>query len=327
MLSVIITTKDRKKILSETMNLVLSDKTDRSGVKQFIIVNDGDDDLSEFEQNDSVVVVKNKGRGLAAGRNTGAELAQSELILFLDDDILIHGDHFDRHNKLHQKFPNSLASANRFYPDELIKIAEKTSFGRYKLKHEYNWLDGCELKRIAPEEPYFWASILAGFSCSMPKQIWKDLGGFNETFPYAGCEDNEFYTRAKKHGATLIFDEANVCYHNELDNFTLKKWISRQARGIKGAIIMCELHPEGKAHPTYYLHEPIRESDSPELLRMKQKKIFLAKPGVLHTFYGIIKVGEFLHLPDKLLYRMYNAVWIGESKRSFMDAFYERGHR
>lgn len=327
MLTVITTTKDRKNVLSETMKVLLSDKVDKRKVDQFIIVNDGSEDLSEFNQEDLVTVVKNKGTGVAAGRNTGAALAKSELILFLDDDILVQPDHLNKHVELHQRFPNAIASANRFYPESLIEIAQKSPFGRYKLKYEYNWLKGSELTRLSDDSDYFLSAILAGFSCSMPRKMWEDLGGFNETFPYAGCEDNEFYVRAKKNGAKLIFDASNICYHNELDNFTLGKWIARQSRGVKGAIIMCELHPEGKSHPTYYLHEPIRKTDKPELQRMKRKKVLLSKPFVLRSVYTLIGIGEFVKLPDVLLFRMYNAVWIGETKRSFMEVYYERGHR
>ncbi len=326
MLSVIIATKDRKNVLSETMKLLLSADTDMTNVSQLIIVNDGSDDLTEYEQYEKVIVVKNKGRGVASGRNTGAELATAPYLLFFDDDILIERNHFNKHLEVHRRFPDALVTANRFYPEHLIREAEKTPFGRYKLKNEYNWLVGCELTRIDADLPYFWSSTLAGFSCSMPKRIWQELAGFNESFPYAGCEDNEFYVRAKKSGAKLIFDESNTCYHNELDNFTLKRWVTRQATGIKGAIIICEIHPEGKEHPTYYLNEPLKGNETKEIRKMKRKKIILSRGVVLQLFYTLTKAGEFLKFPDSILYRFYNAIWVGETKNSFMQAYRDRGH-
>lgn len=321
MLSVVITTKDRKDLLNQTIDEIFKSSNNNS-IGEIIIVNDGSDDLNHLKNYSRIIkIIKNKGKGLASGRNTGAQISTFPILLFYDDDILPSKNHFERHLEIQTKYPNSIVTANRFYPDSIIFEAKKTSFGRYKLKYEYNWIDGCEPKDLDRQDGIYTANSLAGFSCCMPKFIWQSLNGYNETFPHAGCEDNEFFVRAKEKGYHLIFDENNHCWHNEMDNFTLKNWISRQARGIKGAIIIATIHPDGKKHPTYYLNTPIKANDSSRVKKIKRKRTFLSNKSIILLMYFIIDVLEFIKVPDSLLFRLYNAVWLGETKRSFMEEY------
>lgn len=325
MLSVIITTKDRVSLLEHTLKLVKEIPRLNEVVLEIIIVNDGSADLTSLASQYQCAIIKNKSHGLAAGRNTGASIAKANYLLFYDDDILPTTSHFMRHLEVQKNNPGSIVTANRFYPSELIKLAEKKPFGRYKLKHEYNWLEGCNLRPVENNNGLYYSDGAAGFSCCMPKSIWLDLGGFNENFQYAGCEDNEFFYRARQKGYHVIFDETNTCYHNELDNFELKRWLHRQATGIKGAVVITNIHPEGKLHPTYYLNTPISNEDSPEIKRIKKKRTALSRQGNLNMILFLTRLGEAIHLPDKILFRLYNAAWLGTTKKSFMEAYQSIG--
>jgi glycosyltransferase involved in cell wall biosynthesis len=159
MLSVLITTKGRKSLLAQTLNAVFHQTNHREAVAEVIIINDGDDDFSDLAAQYPVSVYKNRGRGLAAGRNTGAFYATTNNLLFYDDDILPTPDHFVRHLEIRNKFPQALITGNRFYPQQIIEEARKTPFGRYKLNHEYNWLEGCDLKKIEGEEGLFYSIL------------------------------------------------------------------------------------------------------------------------------------------------------------------------
>lgn len=323
-LSILISTKNRERILLETLSAIEQNTNLKSLDHEIIVTNDGED-FKEFKpelfKQLRIKAVKNKGKGLAAGRNNGVAHSNGEVILFYDDDILPEPDHFLRHLSAHRQFDKLIITANRFYPKELIKNAERFPFGRYKLQYEYNWLTGLNLHPFERNTELQVADTLAGFSCSMRRSSFEAIGQFNESFPAAGCEDNEFFYRAKKNGFTLIFDEKNICYHNELDNFNLKGWLNRQSSGIKGAVILCNIYPEGKLHPTYYLNTPILLSDKTSINLTKLKRAFLSINWVKTIILAMIQISEKLKLSDKFLFRMYNAAWLGHTKASFMQAF------
>lgn len=321
MISIVISTKNRKELLKTTLEAIATTPDLNNIIKEIIIINDGDDDLTDLAKLHQATLLKNRKSGLASGRNTGASNATAEFVLFYDDDILPSPHHFKRQLEVQKKHPNSIVTANRFYPEELINIASKKPFGRYKLKHEYNWVEGLDLQKANNEDGLFYTNGAAGFSCCMPKKLWEQLNGYNEDFQYAGCEDSEFFYRARRSGAKLMFDETNICYHNELDNFTLKKWIARQASGIKGAIVITSLHPEGKAHPTYYLNTPINKQDTSTVKKIKRKRTFLANFIIRKIVMVAVNIGETIKLPDSVLFKLYNAAWLGATKHSFMEAY------
>lgn len=324
MLSIVIATKNRESILRETLK-AFHDLPDLWELPhEIIIINDGESFKTLQEDSFGKLayrIFKNNGSGAASARNTGAAYCKGSVILFCDDDILPTSGHFLKHHNLHTEHKNVIVTANRFYPEKLINIASKKSFGRYKLAFEYNWLNNLELVPFNQSNGLFEAGTLASFSSSMLKTTFDKIGGFNESFPYAGCEDNEFYYRAKKLGFKLVFDESNICYHNELDNFNIKNWLNRQSTGIKGAVISCNMYPEGKEHPTYYLNTPISESDTPSIKKIKRKRNMLAKPFILKSILSTIKLMEAFRLPDKIIFKFYNAAWLGATKSSFMEEY------
>ncbi|MFY9595782.1 MAG: hypothetical protein WAQ01_03785, partial [Bacteroidales bacterium] len=121
----------------------------------------------------------------------------------------------------------------------------------------------------------------------------------------------------------LLFDEKNICYHNELDKLTLDTWLRRQSTGIRSAVVVCKLHPEGQNHPTWYTNTPIKASDNWNVKLLKLKKNFCSFPPVYNFLHFLVIYGEKIKLPDLFLFRLYNALWLGATYRSFREAYKE----
>lgn len=324
-LSVIIPTFNRIPILLQTLHKIFSPEINFDREKmEVIVVNDGTQDISfllDLFAGCPLRVIKNRGRGVASARNTGASHAQGEMLLFQDDDILPTRGYFQRHISVCEKYPRSICMANWIYPEELIIKARHHPFGRYRLKDEYIWKNSLELKFLG--DGLYITNTVASFSCIMHKSIYLDLEGYTELFPYAGCEDAELAYRAMKKGYMLIFDEKNICYHNEIDRFELKNWLQRQATGIKTAVIMCKLHPEGMNHPTWYTNTPISKKDPLSIKLIKIKKIILSRRIVINFIIFITPILEKIKVPDSILFRLYSALWIGFTYRSFQETYCE----
>ena len=324
-ISILIPTKNRLPILRETLhNIYYVNKLPKEDF-EVIVSNDGDEDLSilydEFPFDNFKIVKNTHKHGLSGNRNNAIDYSNYEILQFLDDDILITENFFIRVINIHNQLDNIILCGNRYYPQPLIKQAEKTPFGRYKLKYEYNWRDGLIMNEI--NDGLFEINTLAGFSISMKREVYDNVGKFDENFDYAGCEDAEFFYRASHKNVKLIFDEKNVCYHNELDNFTLDTWLRRQSTGIRSAVVMCRLHPEGQNHPTWYTNTPIKASDSWNIKLLKLKKMFCSLPPVYNFLHFLAINGEKIKLPDTFLFKLYNALWLGATYRGFREAYKE----
>ena len=317
----------KKKILEETLDVISSqvnlNEFQGLGI-EFIVVNDGEDVLDELTEKYKSIplkIIKNLKKGAASARNTGVKYSKGEIILFHDDDILPGPYYFKRHIEVHQRHSKIILIANWVYPEHLINKGKTTSFGRYRLYFNKYISFGDQLHKTMIEQNLYEVDGMATFSCSMKRSVYEDVGPFNEMFEYAGCEDAEFSYRAMQKGYRCIYDEKNICYHNELDNFELYRWLQRQSRGIKSAVVMCKLHPEGKAHPTWYTNTPLQWADPFDVKILKIKKWLLSRKLVEKILFGLVWFLEKIKAPDKILFRLYNALWLGNTYRSFREAY------
>ncbi|MGQ9847993.1 MAG: glycosyltransferase [Bacteroidales bacterium] len=322
-ISVLISTKNRKEILRQTLDALFHHQDLSHEQFEVIVTNDGSEPLDELidvfpYKNFRILPNKHK-PGAAGARNNGIENAKYNLVIFLDDDIVITPSFLVKVIRVHQQFDEVILGSNRLYPDHLIQSAQKYPFGRYKLKYEYNWLDKNTL--IPLNESLYIAQNLASFAVSLKKSTYEKVGAFNEEFKYAGCEDSEFFYRAQKLGIQLLFDESNICYHNELDNFNLKAWLKRQSNGILSAIVICQIHPEGKEHPTWFTNTPIAKNDPFWVKKLKLKKWILSRKFIMQFLFALVWIFEKIHIPDIILFRLYNALWLGSTYKAFRNEY------
>ena len=91
-ISIIIPTKDRLKVLKQTIESVI-DASKQIEV-EIIIVNDSNIGLDLGETNAFVKVFQNGAKGVASARNFGALKAKFDLLLFIDDDIILKKTHY-----------------------------------------------------------------------------------------------------------------------------------------------------------------------------------------------------------------------------------------
>ena len=272
MLSIIVPTYNRRETIKETLRHLVHIGELSSFKHEIIVVNDGEVELSDLENNYdglNVKVVANKRKGAAAARNFGASLAIYDLLLFIDDDILPAEDSIKQIIEFHKDNQNSLFSGTWTYSPQVLESLEKTPFGRFKIKNDYICMGGVRKEQIA--QNLYESESLASFCLSMRKEVFEYIGGFNENFPFAGCEDQEFSIKASTLGVKLKYSTTVKTFHNELDRVDKEKWLNRQFTGIQGFPLLCELYPQKKSSLLFRENYPITGDDE---LKLKIKKIF-----------------------------------------------------
>ena len=324
--SIIIPTRNRNLILIETLNSIA--KTDAKLINniEVILVNDGDDELSipkTIIDQLNIIIIKSNSKGAAFARNMGAQSSKGKLLLFLDDDILIPEDNIIKHLKVHDTYVNSIVSGIWKYSDEVLRMFQKTSFGKYKVKHDYKSHDGTNGIEISTG--IFKVQSLASFNLSISRSVFFDIKGFNEEFLYAGCEDQEFTGRALNAGYNLLLDTNNISFHNEKDRIHIEKWLARQYTGVQGFVLLAELFPQRKQTAMYCENTPIYCKDSLRLKSKKTAKYLLSRTGITWLIIKFTLIGEKLYVPNFLLFKMYNLLAGIYLYKGFMKSYRNLG--
>ena len=103
--SVVVPTYNRCGLLERTLPALLQEAMAAGGVEVLVVV-DGSRDgtlemLRRFSGHPLLRVISQENRGLAAARNRGAGAASSEVILFLDDDMILKHGSVSAHREAH----------------------------------------------------------------------------------------------------------------------------------------------------------------------------------------------------------------------------------
>lgn len=304
-ISIIIPTFNRNTILISCVNSILF-SIERDPNIEIIIVNDSKSNIIDLHsESDNIIIVNNPKQGAASARNYGASLAHGELLLFLDDDILINKKCLKSIQNLHTKYDKMMSTPIWTYSSEMLEKLKSTSFGRFRINHDYESVKGRDEEQIANEKDIFEVICLASFCLSIKKKHFFQLGGMDENFPYAGCEDQEFSMRAKKFGFKLLLDENNSVFHHEMDRLDSDKWLNRQYTGVQGFVLLAEKYPERKESALWYENTPIDLSQSLQIKMKKILKFIFRQDLFLALLKFMTKIVEFINLPDSILFNLY----------------------
>jgi GT2 family glycosyltransferase len=173
--------------------------------EEILIISDGaGESIDRLEQETGFRCLKNpSGNGPARARNYGASCATGDLLYFVDSDVIIQADSIGR---LREAFTEnaSLAALIGSYDDA---PAEPNFLSQYKnLIHHYVHQHSNE------ETSTFWGACGA-----IRREVFLELGGFDENYRRPCIEDIEFGYRLKSRGYKIHLLKTLQCKH-------LKKW-------------------------------------------------------------------------------------------------------
>lgn len=175
-----------------------------------------------------ISVVQNTKKGVASARNYGAELSNSEWILFMDDDINVNEKVFNHIiDVINKNEEIDVLNVNWEYPKELMEQLKKSKFGRYMIFKKLTSLRGYSNNKW-PQNKLYKTNENASYFLLVKRSVFEKSGGYNELFPHAGFEDFDFSNRLNKVFARKYMDMRITVSHNEFDRTDFKKWLKRR---------------------------------------------------------------------------------------------------
>jgi GT2 family glycosyltransferase len=166
-----------------------------------------------------LVVEAPRGAGPAAARNIGARRATGDIVVFVDSDVLVHGDVFQQIRKAFSK-DRGLTALFGSYDDDPRANGVVSDF-RNLLHHHVH-------QRAAGPATTFWAGLGA-----VRRDAFEAAGGFDEhTFPHPSVEDIDLGMRLVDQGGRIVLDPLLQGKH--LKRWTLAGMIDTDfaARGV-----------------------------------------------------------------------------------------------
>ncbi|MET0556527.1 MAG: glycosyltransferase [Vicinamibacteria bacterium] len=208
--TIVIPTFDRRPTVLRTLE-ALASGTDGVAAWEAIVVDDGSrDGTSQAVESWArarglpVRCLVQRNAGPASARNHGAREAKGRVLAFLDDDIHVRPGFLARHLDVLGRHPGSWVVGRVVHPEAL----RATPFGRWR---DDQW----ESFHRAHAGGLGETQGMTAAHLAVPREELLRLGGFDEAFPLASCEDAELALRARAHGVRILYDPENVALHDD----------------------------------------------------------------------------------------------------------------
>ena len=150
--------------------------------------------------------------GFLRSCNAAAKLAKGDFLFFLNNDTEILPGAVDTLVELFDARPDAgLVGSKLIYPD-----------GRLQEAGGIMWRDGSAWNYgnlSDPQRPEFnyvrEVDYISGAAIMLPRALWEEMGGFDEHFLPAYCEDSDLAFRLRAAGWKVLYQPRSVVIHHE----------------------------------------------------------------------------------------------------------------
>jgi glycosyltransferase involved in cell wall biosynthesis len=250
-----------------------------------------------------IELLRQNRRGAAAARNAGARIARGEVLLFCDDDMIVQPDHVKLHLATRAAYGDALIGGTRRLLPTLIAVFETSPFGRFRLELERRF--STDPRGAVRRGGCFEAGTLPACDLSVARDTFWRLGGFDESFPFAGAEDQDLSARAAREGLRLIRNYDIKSLHDDA-RINFRQLCQREERGSQTMV------PLGRKFPEYLgdfrKNGPITRDDPPAVAAKKLVKFLFSRAGSLAVLHLFVDRLERSGASDRVLWRTYDAV-------------------
>lgn len=182
------------------------------------------------------VNVNKTDHGFLMNCNRAAKIAKGEYIIFLNNDTQVHEEWLSSLVALIESDDKiGLVGSKLVYPDGSLQEA-----GGIIWSDASGWNYGRNQNADMPEYNYVReCDYISGASIMISKSLWDEIGGFDERFKPAYCEDSDLAFEVRKRGYKVMYQPKSVVTHFEgVSNGTdlesgLKKYQVENSRKFK----------------------------------------------------------------------------------------------
>ncbi|HMK56237.1 MAG TPA: glycosyltransferase [Dissulfurispiraceae bacterium] len=149
--------------------------------------------------------------GFAKGNNRAAEAAEGDLILFLNNDTVVHDKWLDAMVNMIEAYPKcGIVGSKLLYPDNTIQHVGVAFDHKGNCVHPFKRYPADFREVLIPGE----REAVTGACLLMRREIFRAVGGFDEGYLH-GSEDIDLCLKVRKLGLTVMYCPDSVVTHYE----------------------------------------------------------------------------------------------------------------
>jgi GT2 family glycosyltransferase/glycosyltransferase involved in cell wall biosynthesis len=182
---------------------------------EVIVVDDasGDPAVEHLRAVDGIrLLIRSTNMGFLRSCNDAVRMAKGRFVMLLNNDTEVMPGAIDSLVELLSKRPDvGLAGARLLYPD-----------GRQQEAGGILWRDGSAWNYGQGDDPrkpeYCYlreCDYVSGAAIMLPRDVWEKLGGFDEQFVPAYCEDSDLAFRVRQAGLKVMYQPEAMVIHYE----------------------------------------------------------------------------------------------------------------
>lgn len=183
---------------------------------EIIIVDDCSEDETLFASlvlTGAVRVLRNaRNLGFVGSCNAGADAAKGRYLFFLNNDTLVKPGWLDELVETFEQLPNiGIAGSKLLFPDGTL---QEVGGIIWRLGDGWNWGRGRDPSELAFSYLRD-ADYVSGAALMIPRDLFQDLGGFDQLFAPAYYEDSDLCFRVRARGRRVVVQPASEIVHLE----------------------------------------------------------------------------------------------------------------
>jgi GT2 family glycosyltransferase/peptidoglycan/xylan/chitin deacetylase (PgdA/CDA1 family) len=178
---------------------------------EIVVVLDGCTDgtsemLNSLRSLREFVVIEQENRGKAAAVNAAVDAASGEIILILDDDLVCDRGMIAAHTAAHASGPPALVFGRM-----QVDMGRRTSVAERFIYENY---ERYYLRLETDSHPIWPDDAFAGPNCSLPREVFRAVGGFDDMLFGRRGEDVELGLRLWKAGVCFRYEPRAITWHS-----------------------------------------------------------------------------------------------------------------
>ena len=205
--SVVIPTYNRLRVLARTLPTVLDQDFPADNWEVVVVVDGSTDGTAEYLRRICAPcplrVVEQANAGSSAARNVGAAAARGEILLYIDDDDRCPRDLVSAHVRAHGSGSRRVV----FGPIRVAPESPRNLATDWIKEWTAEYVDEL-LSNGGPRSRY---KVWITPNYSLPRELFLEIGGYDERLTFPGSEDTDFTLRLFEAGCEIAFaPEAGV---------------------------------------------------------------------------------------------------------------------
>lgn len=163
-------------------------------------------------------------RGPAVARNAGAAVARGTHLAFVDDDCIPDPGWLQGLDEVFESARGPVVAGGRIVNNVEHNVYASASQNLVDFLYDWHNAD--------PGDARFFASN----NLACPSRAFREIGGFDESFPHAAAEDRDFCDRWRERGWRLVAAPGAVVRHRH--RLTMASFVRQHAGYGRGAVFL-----------------------------------------------------------------------------------------